>query len=47
MSGSPAVQVSVESKTYLDGREIGGFVDQKIQAHDVATGQAIDVGRYV
>ncbi|MFF3166487.1 aggregation-promoting factor C-terminal-like domain-containing protein [Streptomyces sp. NPDC003273] len=46
-TGSPQVQVSVESRTYLDGREVGGFVDQRIEAHDVATGQAIDVGRFV
>ncbi|MFF0837476.1 peptidoglycan DD-metalloendopeptidase family protein [Streptomyces sp. NPDC003344] len=45
--GSPQVQVSVESRTYLDGREVGGFIDQRIEAHDVATGQAIDVGRFV
>ncbi|MDT0468745.1 hypothetical protein [Streptomyces gibsoniae] len=45
--GTPTVQVNVESKTYLDGREVGGFVDQKIEAHDAATGRALNVGRYI
>ncbi|MET9409701.1 peptidoglycan DD-metalloendopeptidase family protein [Streptomyces sp. NPDC002935] len=46
--GAPAVvQVKVDSHTYLDGREVGGYVDQRIEAHDAETGRAIDTGRWV
>ncbi|MFF1919704.1 hypothetical protein ACFVW8_03895 [Streptomyces sp. NPDC058221] len=39
--------IRVEAKTYLDGREIGGYVDHRITLHDAETGQALTSGRYV
>ncbi|MCT9140348.1 transglycosylase SLT domain-containing protein [Streptomyces violarus] len=45
-SGQP-ITVNVESKTYLDGREVGGFVDQRINVYDAESARALNDGRYV
>ncbi|MFJ4821147.1 transglycosylase SLT domain-containing protein [Streptomyces sp. NPDC088801] len=43
-SGQP-VTVNVEAKTYLDGREIGGFVDQRIDINNGEMATALNNGR--
>ncbi|MEU0813073.1 peptidoglycan DD-metalloendopeptidase family protein [Streptomyces mirabilis] len=45
--GSPAVTVNVEARTYLDGREVGGFVDQRIDVRESANADALNNGRWV
>ncbi|MDX3035118.1 hypothetical protein PV382_40675, partial [Streptomyces scabiei] len=45
--GAPAVEVFVESKTYLDGREVGGFVDQRIDVREAQNSARLLAGRYV
>ena len=39
--------INVVTHTYLDGREVGGIIEQKIEAYDADTGRLISVGRYV
>ncbi len=46
-SGVPNVEVTVHNSTTLDGRELHGLVDQRIQVRDAATGRLINGGRYV
>ncbi|MER6343754.1 peptidoglycan DD-metalloendopeptidase family protein [Streptomyces sp. NPDC001595] len=46
-SGGGPVTVNVESKTYLDGREVGGFVDQRIEVYDAESARSLDNGRWV
>ncbi|WP_328337390.1 transglycosylase SLT domain-containing protein [Streptomyces violaceus] len=43
-SGQP-ITVNVEAKTYLDGREIGGFVDQRIDINNGEMATALNNGR--
>lgn len=45
-SGSGAPNINVVSHTYLDGREVGGIIEQKIEAYDADTGRLISAGRY-
>lgn len=46
-SSAPNVVVNSTSITTLDGRELRGVVDQRIEAWDADTGQAINIGRNV
>ncbi|MFE2883177.1 peptidoglycan DD-metalloendopeptidase family protein [Streptomyces sp. NPDC059272] len=46
-SGGGTHNINVVTHTYLDGREVGGIIDQKIEAHDADTGRALYTGRYV
>jgi hypothetical protein len=39
--------IIVESHTYLDGREVSGIIDQRIDVRDAETGRALNVGRWV
>ncbi|MFJ5731117.1 aggregation-promoting factor C-terminal-like domain-containing protein [Streptomyces paradoxus] len=45
--GGGPITVNVESKTYLDGREIGGFVDQRIDVNNAEMATALTNGRNV
>jgi hypothetical protein len=46
-SGGGPVTVNVESRTYLDGREVGGFVDNRIKVHGDDAASALNTGRWV
>ncbi|WUG28630.1 peptidoglycan DD-metalloendopeptidase family protein [Streptomyces sp. NBC_00464] len=37
--------ITVESHTYLDGREVGGIIDTRIELYDADTGRALQAGR--
>jgi hypothetical protein len=39
--------ITVESHTYLDGREVSGIIDQRIRVYDADTGAALDAGRSI
>ncbi|WP_329355738.1 peptidoglycan DD-metalloendopeptidase family protein [Streptomyces anulatus] len=41
----PAVNVNVEARTYLDGREVAGVIDERIDIYDAETGRALETGR--
>ncbi|MFH9891905.1 transglycosylase SLT domain-containing protein [Streptomyces luteogriseus] len=45
--GGGPITVNVESRTYLDGREIGGFVDQRIDVNNAEMATALVNGRNV
>ncbi|WP_406326679.1 hypothetical protein OG784_27390 [Streptomyces sp. NBC_01617] len=45
--GTSVPNIQVISKTYLDGREVGGVIDHHIELRDAATGRAIETGRYI
>ncbi|NWF30556.1 M23 family metallopeptidase [Streptomyces sp. PKU-EA00015] len=45
--GSERPIITVESHTYLDGREVSGIIDQRIDIRDAETGAALDNGRWV
>ncbi|MEU2492607.1 peptidoglycan DD-metalloendopeptidase family protein [Streptomyces sp. NPDC007883] len=42
-AGAP--NVNVVSHTYLDGREVSGVIDQRIEVYDADTGRALTTGR--
>ncbi|MFI2716307.1 transglycosylase SLT domain-containing protein [Streptomyces collinus] len=44
-SGQP-ITVNVESRTYLDGREVGGIIDERINIYDGEVARALDNGRW-
>ncbi|MEU8678175.1 hypothetical protein [Streptomyces sp. NPDC048560] len=44
-SGQAPAVPHVIVKNYIDGQEVGGFVDTKIEMYDAETGRALDVGR--
>ncbi|MEU6703051.1 peptidoglycan DD-metalloendopeptidase family protein [Streptomyces wuyuanensis] len=39
--------INVVSHTYLDGREVSGIIDQRIEVHDADTGRALTTGRRI
>uniref|UniRef100_A0AAU2W1F3 Peptidoglycan DD-metalloendopeptidase family protein n=1 Tax=Streptomyces sp. NBC_00008 TaxID=2903610 RepID=A0AAU2W1F3_9ACTN len=39
--------INVVAKTYLDGREVSGVIDTRIELYDADTGRALQAGRYV
>jgi hypothetical protein len=43
-SGQP-ITVNVESKTYLDGREVGGIIDERINIYDGEVARDLNNGR--
>ncbi|MFH8358683.1 hypothetical protein ACH4FV_03760 [Streptomyces anulatus] len=43
--GSPTFNVNVEARTYLDGREVAGVIDERIDIYDAETGRALETGR--
>ncbi|MET8129958.1 hypothetical protein [Streptomyces sp. NPDC005231] len=45
--GTSVPNIQVISKTYLDGREVSGVIDHRIELRDAATGRAIETGRYI
>lgn len=45
--GSPSVTVNATVTTMLDGQELRGVVDQRIEAYDADTGRALDIGRNI
>ncbi|MFJ9636207.1 peptidoglycan DD-metalloendopeptidase family protein [Streptomyces sp. NPDC101178] len=44
---APTVNVSVEARTYLDGREVAGVIDERIDVYDADTGRALTTGRII
>jgi hypothetical protein len=46
-SGTTTPNISLVTHTYLDGREVGGIIEQKIEAYDADTGRALNIGRWV
>ncbi|MFI1532527.1 peptidoglycan DD-metalloendopeptidase family protein [Streptomyces griseus] len=42
---APTVSVNVEARTYLDGREVAGVIDERIDIYDAETGRALETGR--
>ncbi|MFJ9110472.1 hypothetical protein [Streptomyces sp. NPDC102283] len=42
---TPTFNVNVEARTYLDGREVAGVIDERIDIYDAETGRALDAGR--
>ncbi|MFJ6463477.1 peptidoglycan DD-metalloendopeptidase family protein, partial [Streptomyces sp. NPDC091387] len=47
-SGTATVpNISVVARTYLDGREVSGVIDQRIELYDADTGRQLTAGRYV
>ncbi|MGW5617526.1 peptidoglycan DD-metalloendopeptidase family protein [Streptomyces sp. NPDC003877] len=43
--GGRPVTINVESRTYLDGREVGGIIDERINVYDGESARALDNGR--
>ncbi|MEW2488782.1 hypothetical protein [Streptomyces sp. NPDC048411] len=43
--GTSVPNIQVVSKTYLDGREVSGVIDQRIELYDADTGRALTAGR--
>lgn len=39
--------IQVISKTYLDGSEVGGVIDLRIELYDADTGRVLTAGRHV
>ena len=44
-SGQP-ITVNVESRTYLDGREVGGVIDERINIYDGEVARDLNNGRW-
>ncbi|MFH9988906.1 transglycosylase SLT domain-containing protein [Streptomyces luteogriseus] len=44
-SGQP-ITVNVESRTYLDGREVGGVIDERINIYDGEVARGLNNGRW-
>lgn len=45
--GGQPITVNVESKTYLDGREVSGVIDERIDIYDRDSATALHNGRWV
>ncbi|WP_405958904.1 hypothetical protein [Streptomyces phaeochromogenes] len=42
-----APSLAIDNRVYLDGREVRGIIDERIDVRDADTGRAIDYGRIV